>query len=291
MSSSLHWWTSWTSTSRCWVCLVFQKIGREQIFKNTFQGIFSDQKICKDCPHRYEREETFMALNLGVTSCQSLEISLDQFVRGEVLEGTNAYYCEKCKEKRTTVKRTCIKSLPSVLCIHLMRFGFDWESGRSIKYDEQIRFPWVLNMEPYTVSGMARQDGGVEGGDGRGEAGGSPRKKVTISENYELVGVVVHSGQAHAGHYYSFIKDRRSARGRWYKFNDNVVEEFDMNDETLEYECFGGEYRPKVYDQCKSYLTGRPSSGCQQNILSSKSCDVPWVVSFFLCSLPVPSVH
>jgi len=27
--------------------------------------------------------------------------------------------------------------------------------------------------------------------------------------NYELVGVVVHSGQANAGHYYSFIKDRR----------------------------------------------------------------------------------
>ncbi|XP_023195305.1 ubiquitin carboxyl-terminal hydrolase 24 isoform X2 [Xiphophorus maculatus] len=233
-----------------------KKMGREQIFKNTFQGIYSDQKICKDCPHRYEREETFMALNLGVTSCQSLEISLDQFVRGEVLEGSNAYYCEKCKEKRTTVKRTCIKSLPSVLCIHLMRFGFDWESGRSIKYDEQIRFPWVLNMEPYTVSGMARQDCSGDGAEGRGDgsSGGSPRKKVTISENYELVGVVVHSGQAHAGHYYSFIKDRRgNARGRWYKFNDNVVEEFDMNDETLEYECFGGEYRPKVYDQSNPY--------------------------------------
>lgn len=42
-----------------------------------------------------------------------------------------------------------------------------------------------------------------------------------------------------------------TARGRWYKFNDNMVEEFEMNDETLEYECFGGEYRPKVYDQCK----------------------------------------
>lgn len=199
-----------------------------------------------------------MALNLGVTSCQSLEISLDQFVRGEVLDGSNAYYCEKCKEKRTTVKRTCIKSLPSVLVIHLMRFGFDWESGRSIKYDEQIRFPWVLNMEPYTVSGMARQDSSADHGEnGRGGeagSGGSPRKKVTISENYELVGVVVHSGQAHAGHYYSFIKDRRgSARGRWYKFNDNVVEEFDMNDETLEYECFGGEYRPKVYDQSNPY--------------------------------------
>lgn len=73
------------------------------------------------------------------------------------------------------------------------------------------QFPWVLNMEPYTVSGMARQDCSGEGGEGRGDgtSGGSPRKKVTISENYELVGVVVHSGQAHAGHYYSFIKDRR----------------------------------------------------------------------------------
>lgn len=74
-----------------------------------------------------------------------------------------------------------------------------------------VQFPWVLNMEPYTVAGMARQDCSGEGSEGRGEgtSGGSPRKKVTISENYELVGVVVHSGQAHAGHYYSFIKDRR----------------------------------------------------------------------------------
>lgn len=47
--------------------------------------------------------------------------------------------------QRTTVKRTCIKSLPSVLCIHLMRFGFDWESGRSIKYDEQIRVQSISN--------------------------------------------------------------------------------------------------------------------------------------------------
>lgn len=239
-----------------------KKMGRDQIFKNTFQGIYSDQKICKDCPHRYEREEAFMALNLGVTSCQSLEISLDQFVRGEVLEGSNAYYCEKCKEKRITVKRTCIKSLPSVLVIHLMRFGFDWESGRSIKYDEQIRFPWMLNMEPYTVSGMARQDSSSEVGEnGRSTdqgGGGSPRKKVALTENYELVGVVVHSGQAHAGHYYSFIKDRRGCgKGKWYKFNDTVIEEFDLNDETLEYECFGGEYRPKVYDQTNPYTDVR----------------------------------
>lgn len=50
--------------------------------------------------------------------------------------------------KRTTVKRTCIKVLPNLLVIHLMRFGFDWESGRSIKYDEQIRVRILSTMLP-----------------------------------------------------------------------------------------------------------------------------------------------
>ena len=29
----------------------------------------------------------------------TLQDSLDQFVKGELLEGDNAYYCEKCGEK------------------------------------------------------------------------------------------------------------------------------------------------------------------------------------------------
>lgn len=30
-----------------------QRNGKLEIFKRKFQGIFSDQKICKDCPHRF----------------------------------------------------------------------------------------------------------------------------------------------------------------------------------------------------------------------------------------------
>ena len=33
--------------------------------------------------------------------------------------------------------------------------------------------------------------------------------KTDSSHYYELVGVVVHSGQANAGHYYSYIKNRQ----------------------------------------------------------------------------------
>lgn len=51
------------------------------------------------CPVlRYEREEAFIALNLTVKNA-TLQDSLDQFVKGELLEGDNAYFCEKCGEK------------------------------------------------------------------------------------------------------------------------------------------------------------------------------------------------
>ncbi|GAB1607082.1 hypothetical protein Ahia01_000991000, partial [Argonauta hians] len=79
--------------------------------------------------------------------------------------------------------------------------------------------------------------------------------------HYELVGVVVHSGQANAGHYYSYIKDRRGTlatnpkKGSWYKFNDITVEEFHMTDTNLEAECFGGYY--KVFDHNLSYPEDR----------------------------------
>ncbi|XP_070196439.1 ubiquitin carboxyl-terminal hydrolase 24-like isoform X2 [Littorina saxatilis] len=278
-----------------------KKIGKEEIFKSKFQGKFSDQKICKDCPHRYEREEDFIALNLTVKNA-TLQDSLDQFVKGELLEGDNAYFCEKCGEKRNTIKRMCIKTLPSLLCIQLKRFGYDWEANRALKFDDFFKFPWILNMEPYTAEGMARQEaearreeGGIDTGDtmsnlsptlngdggsdsgissassingGVGGAGDAGLEAVTLepspkSINYELVGIVVHSGQANAGHYYSYIKDRRGTvltnpnKGKWFKFNDTIVEEFHMNDTTVEQECFGGVYKAKVFDSTSSYPEDR----------------------------------
>lgn len=76
------------------------------------------------------------------------------------------------------------------------------------------------------------------------------------SVRYELVGMVVHTGQASAGHYYSFIKDRRGnsmsneTYGKWFKFNDTTVEEFDMTEEAMATECFGGKYKAKTTETC-----------------------------------------
>ena len=48
--------------------------------------------------NRYEREEAFHSLQVTVKNCK-LEDSLEQFVNGEILEGDNAYFCEKCNER------------------------------------------------------------------------------------------------------------------------------------------------------------------------------------------------
>ena len=56
------------------------------------------------------------------------------------------------------------------------------------------QFPWMLDMEAYTAQGIEARE--------KEEAPKEP-------QIYELVGIVVHSGQASAGHYYSFIKEKR----------------------------------------------------------------------------------
>ncbi len=158
-----------------------------------------------------------------------------------------------------------------------------------------LQFPLLLDMAPYTAEGIAQLEEG---------------RDTTEKKQYELVGIVVHSGQASAGHYYAFVKEKRlvfmactavhaifllclslalqlhsrllmvhpmnyvwltpyclsslctiscksvlpgveggapveTRQGRWLRFNDTLVDEFVLNDNALESECFGGSYKSK----------------------------------------------
>jgi ubiquitin C-terminal hydrolase len=55
--------------------------------------------------------------------------------------------------------------------------------------------------------------------------------------DYELQGVLVHSGVAQGGHYYSFIKDPNEGE-KWYRFDDDDVSPFSADQ--IPYHCFGG---------------------------------------------------
>ena len=59
----------------------------------------------------------------------------------------------------------------------------------------------------------------------------------SVSYNYKLHGVLVHSGDVHGGHYFGMIKPEKDSK--WYRYDDERVIPVTIDD-VLE-EHFGGE--------------------------------------------------
>jgi len=201
---------------------------RPDILRDLFGGVLCNQILCKEgCSHRSEREEKFMVCQLEVKGKQSIKESLDLYVEGEMLEGDNKYLCGECNEKRDAQKRAFFVSLPNVLMIHLKRFDFDLELLRKIKVNDHCEFPSELNMKQYTREALEEREENM---------------KPDAYYEYELVGILVHTGTADSGHYYSYIKERFPKCGRksceWFHFNDEQVSQFDPA--TIPEATFGG---------------------------------------------------
>lgn len=231
-------------------------IGAQPIISKVMGGAYADQKICKGCPHRYSRSQSFLTLNIDIRNQHNLLESLEQYVKGDLLEGANAYHCERCDKKVDTVKRMCIKKLPPILAIQLKRFDYDWERDCAVKFNDYFEFPQQLDMEPYTVHGLARMEGEavVDEESGAGDENANSQR----CTKYRLVGMVVHSGQASGGHYFSYILHRvPGGFEKWYKFDDGDVTECRMDDEELRNQCFGGEYLGEVFDHMLKRMSYR----------------------------------
>ncbi|XP_056292246.1 probable ubiquitin carboxyl-terminal hydrolase FAF-X isoform X4 [Pseudoliparis swirei] len=237
-------------------------LGHPAMLSKVLGGSFADQKICQGCPHRYECEESFTTLNVDIRNHQNLLDSMEQYVKGDLLEGANAYHCEKCNKKVDTVKRLLIKKLPPVLAIQLKRFDYDWERECAIKFNDYFEFPRELDMEPYTVAGVAKLEGDDVNPENQVIQQNEPSEPTPPgSSKYRLVGVLVHSGQASGGHYYSYVIQRNGGDGeknRWYKFDDGDVTECKMDDEEeMKNQCFGGEYMGEVFDHMMKRMSYR----------------------------------
>lgn len=108
----------------------------------------------------------------------------------------DAYHCEKCAKKVVTVKRLCVKKLPPILAIQLKRFEYDFERVCAIKFNDYFEFPRDLDMDPYTVSGLAKLEGEIIDCDLDPSAS-------EVCTKYRLSGIVVHSGQASGKYFFS----------------------------------------------------------------------------------------
>ena len=194
-------------------------------------------------PFTSEREEELYAIPLDVRLKNNFNDAMDLFVKQDILEGDNKYKCEEHQRHIVATKGNLIKTMSNTLIFHLMRFDYDVATYRKRKLNEYFNFPMRINMKRWTKSGQAQM--------AQEQAGAAPIPELQAEfpeeyYEYQLAGILVHTGSADSGHYYSFIKERQ-APSKWYQFNDRVVSEFDPN--AIPHECFGGYHSVKEWDQ------------------------------------------
>ncbi|OJJ67421.1 hypothetical protein ASPBRDRAFT_341882 [Aspergillus brasiliensis CBS 101740] len=191
-------------------------------FRSFYGGQLVQQIKSKECPHISERLEPFSAIQCEIKDKASLEDSLQAYVEGEIMQGDNKYSCTSCGRHVDAVKRACLKDVPDNLIFHLKRFDFDMVTMLRSKINDEFQFPEFIDMSPFKVEYLSDQTSEVK------------------EDIFELVGVLVHSGTAESGHYYSYIRERPAsgAGGSWVEFNDSDVSRFDQA--KIADQCFGG---------------------------------------------------
>jgi ubiquitin carboxyl-terminal hydrolase 34 len=131
--------------------------------------------------------------------------------------------------------------MPDNLIFHLKRFDFNLRTLQRSKINDYFSFPSKVDMRPYTIEHL------------------SDPSEDQPEDIFELVGILVHSGTAESGHYYSYIRERPTSSESevWVEFNDDIVSSWDPAQ--MESSCFGGpDYRPPfdnngmVYDKTYS---------------------------------------
>jgi len=122
------------------------------------------------------------------------------------------------------------------LIFNLKRFEYDFSTDRKLKVNDKFSFPLRLNIKPWTQEGL--QTDSTENP--------IPDQPDWYYE-YELVGILVHSGNADSGHYYSYIRCKADEdQPKWFEFNDSRVVPYNIN--SMEKDCFGGSQEMDTWD-------------------------------------------
>ena len=163
-------------------------------------GKLTDYLRCLSCHTARQRTDDFMDVSLDVEHCTSLEQAMRHFIEPETLTGDNRWRCDKCQTKVDAQKGLHFHTLPPVLTIQLKRFVFDFNLMQRTKLQHRVTFPDMVDMAAYLPPA----------------ASGQPSPPLI----YDLFAVLMHSGTANGGHYFSYI---RAFNGQFLEFNDTNV--------------------------------------------------------------------
>ena len=185
---------------------------------NLFYGIHVSEIYSSNNTKLQMTPEPFLMVDLPIpenNKSPSLIDCFNHYVKGEILEGENAWYNEETKQKENIIKKISFWSFPTILIIDLKRFN-----SRNIKNQIYISFPLDnLDLSEYVVG---------------------YKKNNYI---YDLYGVCNHSGGVLGGHYTSYVKN---ANGKWYHFNDTTVNEVSLIDTIVSPKAYMLFYRKRI---------------------------------------------
>lgn len=189
----------------------------ENLLPRMFSGKIKTYISCINVDYESTRMEDFWDLQLNVSGNQNVLESFQDYVQVEKMDAENQYYAGYEYKLQDANKGVIFMSFPDVLHLQLKRFEYDFVKDSMTKINDRYEFPEIFDANPYLAEGA------------------------DMSEpwTYQLHGVLVHSGDLNAGHYYAFLKPEKD--GWFYKYDDDKVTKATMR-EVLE-DNFGGEYR------------------------------------------------
>ncbi|KAK5166488.1 ubiquitin-specific protease ubp15 [Saxophila tyrrhenica] len=189
----------------------------ENALPNMFVGKMKTYLKCINVDYESSRIEDFWDLQLNVSGCKSLDDSFRDYIQVETLEGENKYMAEGYG-LQDAKKGVIFESFPNVLHLQLKRFEYDFNRDAMMKVNDRYEFPEIWDASPYLDESADKSEPYI----------------------YHLHGVLVHSGDLNAGHYYAFLK--RDANGQFYRFDDDRVTRSTKR-EAID-DNFGGDYAP-----------------------------------------------
>ncbi|KAG1172248.1 hypothetical protein G6F70_001903 [Rhizopus microsporus] len=162
-----------------------------------FQGKTKSYIKCINVDFESSRVEDYYDIQLNVKGCKDLQDSFDDYVAEEILEGDNKYMAEE-HGLQDAKKGVIFEDFPPVLHLQLKRFEYDFMRDTMVKINDRHEFPPEINLDKYCSN--SDKDGPYD---------------------YQLHGVLVHSGDVSGGHYFALI--RPSKEDKWFRFDDDRV--------------------------------------------------------------------
>lgn len=189
----------------------------ENVLPQMFSGKIKTYISCINVDYESSRIEDFWDVQLNVSGNKNLQDSFQDYIQVEKMEGENQYMAGDKYKLQDANKGVIFTSFPDVLHLQLKRFEYDYMRDTMTKINDRYEFPEIFDASPYLADDADKSQ----------------------SWTYQLHGVLVHSGDLNAGHYYAFLKPEKE--GWFYKYDDDKVTKATRR-EVLE-ENFGGEYR------------------------------------------------